>query len=64
MDRTYNAVKLKTLIGWVGGSSFRCNYYHEYLACEEEEFCERYILLEGEWELLSAQNLVILLTIA
>ena len=52
MDRTYNAkidaVKLKTLIGWVGGSSFRCNYYHEYLACEEEDFCERYILLEGE----------------
>ena len=52
MVRTYNAkiaaVKLKTLIGWVGGSSLRCNYYHEYLACEEKDFRERYILLAGE----------------
>ena len=52
MVRTYNAkiaaVKLKTLIGWVGGSSLRCNYYHESLACEEKDFCERYILLAGE----------------
>ena len=29
------------------GSLLRCNYYHEYLACEEEDFCERYILFEG-----------------
>ena len=36
------------IIVWVGGSLLRCNYYHEYLACEEEDFCERYILLEGD----------------
>ena len=35
------------VIGWVGGSLLRCNYYHESLACEEEDFCERYILGEG-----------------
>ena len=73
MDWTYNAkiaaVKLKTLIwyniiGWVGGSLLRCNYYHEYLACEEEDFCELYILVEGNWELLSGERLVILLKFA
>ena len=51
MDRTYNAkiaaVKLKTLIGWVGGSSLRCNYYHEYLACEEEDFVNDTYYLKG-----------------
>ena len=52
------------IIGWVGGSLLRCNYYHEYLACEEEDFCERYILVEGDWELLSGERLVILLKIA
>ena len=24
-------------------SLLRCKYYHEYLACEQEDFCERYI---------------------
>ena len=52
------------VIGWVGGSLLRCNYYHESLACEEEDFCERYILGEGDWELLSGKRLVILLKIA
>ena len=52
------------IVGSVGGSLLRCNYYHEYLACEEEDFCERYILLEGDWELLSGERLVILLKIA
>ena len=33
-------------------SLIRCNYYHEYLACEEEDFCERYISVDGEWEVL------------
>ena len=33
------------------------------LACEEEHFCERYILLEGDWESLSGERLVILLKI-
>ena len=33
-------------------SLLRCNYYHEYLACEEENFSERCILLKGDWELL------------
>ena len=37
------------------------NYYQKYLACEEEEFSERYILFEGDWELLSRERLVILL---
>ena len=45
-------------------SLLRCNYYHEYLACEEEDFCERYILYEEDWELLSGERLVILLKIA
>ena len=45
-------------------SLLRCNYCHEYLACEEEDFCERYILVEGDWELLSGKRLVILLKIA
>ena len=48
----------------MGGSLLRCNYYHEYLACEEEDFCERYILVEVDWELLSEERLVILLKIA
>ena len=52
------------IVGSVGGSLLRCNYYHEYLACEEEDFCERYILVEGDWELLSGERLVILLKIA
>ena len=45
-------------------SLLRCNYYHEYLACEEEVFCERYILLEEDWELLPGERLVVLLKIA
>ena len=59
MDWIYNpkvaAVKLKDLFGLilegagegVEGSLLRYNYYHEYLAWEEEDFCERYILFEG-----------------
>ena len=35
------------IIGWVGGSLLRCNYYNEYLACEQEDFCERYIKFKG-----------------
>ena len=35
------------IIGWVGGSLLRCNYYDEYLSCEQEDFCERYIKLKG-----------------
>ena len=35
------------IIGWVGGSLLRCNYYDEYLACEQEDFCERYITFKG-----------------
>ena len=46
------------MIGWVGVN------YHEYLACEEEDFCERYISAEGDRELLSGECLVILLKIA
>ena len=28
-------------------SFLRCNYYNEYLACEQEDFCERYIKFKG-----------------
>ena len=49
------------IIGWVEGNLLRCKYYHEYLACEEEDSCEQYILLEEDWELLSGECLVILL---
>ena len=28
-------------------SLLRCNYYDEYLACEQEDFCERYIKIKG-----------------
>ena len=65
----FAAVKLKHLsgwlniIGWVEGSFLRCNYYHKYLACEEEDFCERYILFQGDWKLLSEERLVILLKV-
>ena len=38
----------------------RCNYYDEYLACEQEHFCERYIKFKGNWELLSGERLAIL----
>ena len=48
----------------MGRSLLKYNYYYEYLACEEEDFCERYILAEGDWELLSGERLVILLKIA
>ena len=44
-------------------SLLRCNYYHKYLVCEEEDFCERYILFQGDWELLSEERLVILLKV-
>ena len=44
-------------------SLLRCNYYEEYLACEQEDFCERYIKFKGSWELLSGERLVILLKI-
>ena len=29
-------------------SLLRWNYYHEYLTCEEEDFCEQYTLLERD----------------
>ena len=45
-------------------SLLRCNNYHEYLACEEEYFCEWHTLVEGDWELLSGERLIILLKIA
>ena len=35
------------IIGWVGGSLLRCNYYDKYLAYEQEDFCEQYIKLKG-----------------
>ena len=41
-----------------------CSYYHKYLACEEEDFFKRYILLRGNWELLSWERLAISLKIA
>ena len=47
------------IIGWVGGSLCRCNYYDEYFACEQEDFCERYIKFKGNWELLSGERLAI-----
>ena len=34
------------IIGWVGGSLLRYYYYHQYLACEEEDFGEGYIFIE------------------
>ena len=52
------------IIGWVGGSLLRCNYYDEYLTCEQEYFCGRYIKFKGNWELLSRERLVILLKTA
>ena len=51
------------IIGWVGGSLLRCSYYHEYLTCGEEDFSERYILAEGDRELLSGEDLIILLNL-
>ena len=35
------------IIGWVGGSYLRCNYYNKYLACEQENFRKRYIKFKG-----------------
>ena len=50
MDWTTLKLRLPTetliclnIIGWVGGSLLRCNYDDQYLACEQEDFCERYI---------------------
>ena len=37
----------------------RCDYYDEYLACKQEDFCERYINFKGNWELLSGERLAI-----
>ena len=45
-------------------SLLRCSYYDEYLACDQEDFCERYIKFKRNWELLSGERLVILLKIA
>ena len=42
-------------------SFLRWNYYHEYLACEQEDFCEGYILVEGDWVRTTVERLVILL---
>ena len=52
------------IIGWVEGSLLKCNYYHEYLACEEEDYCQQSVLVKGNWERLSGERLVILLKIA
>ena len=41
-------------------SFLRCSYYDEYLACEQEDFYERYIKFKGNWELLSGERLAIL----
>ena len=35
------------IIGWVGGSYLRCNYYNKYLACEQANFRKRYIKFKG-----------------
>ena len=43
-------------------SLLRCNYYHEYLACDEEDLWT--IHITWDWELLSGERLVILLKIA
>ena len=51
------------IIGRVGGSLLRCNYYDEYLACEQEDFCERYIKFKGIWELPPGERFAILLKI-
>ena len=56
MHWTYNAkvaaVKLKHLSGSIlsgggWGSLLRCNYYHEYLACEEEDLWTIHITWSG-----------------
>ena len=48
------------IIRWVVGCLLRWSYYDEYLACEQEDFCERYIKFNGNWELLSGERLAIL----
>ena len=35
------------IVGSVGGSLLRCNYYHEYLACEEEDLWTIHITWRG-----------------
>ena len=50
----------RNIIEWVGGSLLRSNYYDEYLACEQEDFCGRYIKFKGNWELLSPERSAIL----
>ena len=52
------------IIGWVGGGLLRCNYHHEYLICEQEDFLRTIHLVQGGWELFSGEHLVILLKIA
>ena len=44
------------ITGWVGGSLLKCSYYDEYLACEQEDFRERYIKFKGNWDLLSGER--------
>ena len=51
---------LLNIIGWVRGSFLRCNYYDDYLACEQEDFYELYIKFKVNWELLSGERLAIL----
>ena len=41
-------------------SLLRCNYYDEYLACQQEDFCERYIKFKGNWVLICGERLAIL----
>ena len=44
--RVNNYAAIVTHICYI--SLLKCNYYHEYLACEEENCYERYVLLEGD----------------
>ena len=41
-------------------SLLRCNYYNEYLACEQKDFCAQHITFKGNWELISGERLAIL----
>ena len=52
------------IIGWVGESLKRCNYYDEFLVCEQEDFSKRYIKFKWNWKLLSGERLALLYKIA
>ena len=48
------------IIAWVERSLLRGNYYDEYLACEQDDFCEQYIKFKWNWKLISGERLAIL----